>query len=78
VDTLNANGDVLFDDVTINLRGITVPAGTVTWPELRDLQVGSGIVWLHTANKKPWQHKIVEIPNFPVFWTLAQELRKPR
>jgi hypothetical protein len=74
VEALNAGGDVRFDGVTINLRGITVPAGTVSWHELRDLAVGSGIVWLHTAEKKPWQVKIVEIPNYPVFWTLAKEL----
>ena len=74
VDTLNTGGDVRFDGVTINLRGITVPAGTVSWHELRDLAVGSGIVWLHTAEKKPWQVKVVEIPNYPVFWTLAKEL----
>ncbi|GAB1508195.1 DUF6585 family protein [Actinophytocola sp. KF-1] len=74
VDTVNAGGEARFDGVTITLRGITVPQGSVAWRELRDLAAGSGIVWLHTANKKPWQVTIAEIPNFPVFWTLAKQL----
>jgi hypothetical protein len=67
-------GYVRFDDVTINPRGITFPEGTVSWQQLRELAVGSGTVWLHTANTKPWQVSVAEIPNFPVFWTLAKEL----
>lgn len=78
LDTLNSGGEVRFDKITLTLAAITTPAATTPWPEVRDLVAGGGRIALYTAAPKPWQLTIAEIPNFPVFWTLAQELRKPR
>jgi hypothetical protein len=78
LDTLNSGGEVRFDKITLTLAAIVTPAATTPWPEVRDLVAGGGQIALYTQAPKPWQLKIAEIPNFPVFWTLAQELRKPR
>jgi hypothetical protein len=78
LDTLNRGGEVRFDKITLTLTAITTPAATTPWHDVRDLVAGGGHIALYTRAPKPWQLKIAEIPNFPVFWTLAQELRKPR
>lgn len=80
VATLDAGGEVRFDKITITRRALTTPDATWQWHEVRDLAAGGGHIAVHTAGRKPWLLKIAEIPNFPVFWLLAQELRagKPR
>lgn len=74
VDTLNRGGEVRFDKITLTPQGIVTPDATTSWQEVRDLAAGGGHIALHTAARKPWQLKIAEIPNFPVFWLLAKEL----
>ena len=56
-------------------QALTTPVATTPWHEVTDLATGAGHLAVHTATRKPWQIKIAEIPNFPVFWTLAKELR---
>lgn len=75
VDTLNRGGEVRFDKITITQQAITTPDATTPWHEVRDLAAGGGHIALHTTGRKPWQLKIAEIPNFPIFWRLAKELQ---
>lgn len=74
-DTLNRGGEVPFDKITITPAALITPAGLTPWQEVRDLAAGGGHVAVHTAARKPWMIQIEEIPNFPVFWTLAKELQ---
>ena len=75
VNTLNRGGEVRFDKITLTQQAITTPTATTPWQEVRDLAAGAGHIALHTAGRKPWQLKIAEIPNFPIFWRLAKDLQ---
>lgn len=72
--TVSAGGRVSFDDVTVGPDTIATPVGETSWTEVQELTAGGGSIFLRTAARKPWQHPIDKIPNFPVFWTLAQQL----
>ncbi len=75
VETVNAGGRVEFGDVAIGPDGISTPDGGVPWGQLTILEARAGLLFVGAGGRKSWQGKIADIPNFAIFWQLAQELR---
>jgi molecular chaperone DnaK len=76
---LDRGEDLTFGDMVINARGVrTAKHDMVPWAEISDLQVERGYVRIKKAGKfLPLSLKPVsQIPNFLVFITLADTLRK--
>ncbi|MCX2946928.1 DUF6585 family protein [Lentzea sp. NEAU-D7] len=74
VEAINAGRTVTFGALALSASGITTPAGLAPWETVRDLSVGAGQVVISAARGRPGTYAIGDIPNFDVFWTLAQNL----
>jgi uncharacterized protein DUF6585 len=75
VEAVDAGRAVEFGRLAVTASGITTPKGHLPWAEVGHLSVAEGKLALGAASRKPAQYRVGEIPNFQVFWTLAQELR---
>jgi hypothetical protein len=75
-----AEGQTLtFGDISVSNGGIaTSKRGAVTWPEIQDVRVSNGVLVLRKAGKSlSWSSKKVgDIPNFFLFLSLVDELRR--
>ncbi|HEX6340724.1 DUF6585 family protein [Umezawaea sp.] len=78
VEAINAGRTVDFGPLALSASGVTTPSGLVPWNSVRELSTGAGQVVLASAGRKPGTYPIFDIPNFEVFWTLAQTLRAQR
>jgi Family of unknown function (DUF6585) len=68
-----------FGDITVDRSGIATPRrGSVTWPEIQDVRVTGGVLLLKKAGKSlSWSSaKVKDIPNFFLFLTLVDGLRR--
>lgn len=75
VDEINAGRTVAFGPLALSTSGITTPGGLVPWDSVRDLSANAGQVVIAPAGGRPWACAIGDIPNFEVFWVLAEDLR---
>ncbi|MGW6443477.1 DUF6585 family protein [Lentzea sp. NPDC055074] len=75
VEAINADRTVGFGPLALSGSGITTPGGLVAWDEIEDLTTNAGQLVLTATRRKPGSYAIGDIPNFEVFWTLAQNLR---
>ncbi|WP_199444363.1 DUF6585 family protein [Umezawaea beigongshangensis] len=75
VEAIDAGRTVTFGALALSASGITTPGGLVPWNAVRDLSTRAGQVVLAAAGGRPTTYPIGDIPNFEVFWTLAQNLR---
>ncbi|GGM87187.1 hypothetical protein GCM10011609_24710 [Lentzea pudingi] len=66
---------VPFGPLALSGSGIVTPGGLVAWDEIEDLSTKAGDVVLTATRRKPGNYAIGDIPDFEVFWTLAQNLR---
>jgi hypothetical protein len=73
-----ARGEQLaFGDITISLAGVHTAKGFVPWTSIREVRVQGGFVRIKQADKffaLSWE-PVGRIPNFPLFFTLAENLR---
>jgi len=74
-EAINAGGAVEFGALTISASGVTTPMGHLPWNSVGDLSIGAGNLLLGAVGGKPARYPVGDIPNFQVFWTLAQNLR---
>ncbi|MDX8050810.1 DUF6585 family protein [Lentzea sp. BCCO 10_0798] len=74
VEAINAGRTVTFGALALSTSGITTPAGLAPWNTVRELSTSAGHVVITAAGGKPGTYEMGEIPNFEVFWTLAQNL----
>lgn len=74
VEAINAGRTVTFGALALSATGITTPAGLAPWDTVRDLSTSAGHVVITAAGGRPGSYAIGDIPNFEVFWTLAQNL----
>jgi hypothetical protein len=75
VEAVNAGGTVQFGALAISSAGVTTPKGHLPWTAVGELSIGAGTLFVDAAGRKPEEHPIGDIPNFQVFWTLAENLR---
>ncbi|RDI34733.1 DUF6585 family protein [Lentzea flaviverrucosa] len=73
VEAINAGRTVTFGPLALSATGITTPGGLAPWDTVRDLSTSAGHVVI-AAGGRPGSYAIGDIPNFEVFWTLAQNL----
>jgi len=75
VTALEEGERVVFGEVALHAEGIALPSGTAPWERVRRLEWrGDGLVVVRTAGAGRWAREAKDIPDFPVFWTLAKEL----
>lgn len=74
VEAINAGRTVTFGPLALSATGITTPGGLAPWDTVRDLSTSAGQVVITAAGGRPGSYEIGDIPNFEVFWTLAQNL----
>ncbi|MFF7213159.1 DUF6585 family protein [Streptomyces sp. NPDC008238] len=76
---LAEGGTLTFGDIAVNRTGVATPRrGAVTWQEIEGVRVSDGVLVLKKAGKSlSWSSKKVkDIPNFPLFLSLVDELRR--
>jgi hypothetical protein len=66
-----------FGDITISLTGVHTAKGFVPWTSISEVQVQNGYVRIKQAKKffALSGQSVGRIPNFPLFFTLAEKLR---
>lgn len=79
VETLTNGGSLTFGDITISAAGVKAPRHKlVPWSEIEEVKVDMGKLRIKRPNsilpltKQP----VAKIPNFPLFMTLAEALRR--
>ncbi|MBW4720306.1 DUF6585 family protein [Saccharothrix obliqua] len=75
VAEVNAGRPVEFGALTVTAAAVATPKGVVPWQDVDVLSIGGGHLFLGARGGTPATYPIGDIPNFPVFWTLAQNLR---
>jgi hypothetical protein len=79
VEAINAGRTVTFGPLALSSSGITTANALVPWNAVRDLSTSAGhVVLTATGSSRPTTCAIGDIPNFEVFWTLAQNLHAQR
>lgn len=78
LETLNKGGSLTFGDITISVAGVHTKQNLVPWSEITEVKVDKGYVRIKRANKILALSKrpVAQIPNFPLFITLADALRR--
>ncbi|MDX3658962.1 hypothetical protein PV646_16790 [Streptomyces sp. ID05-26A] len=76
VEAINEGRTVGFGPLALSGSGIVTPDGLVAWDEIEGLSTSAGDVVLTATRRKQGNYAIGDIPNFEVFWTLAQNLRE--
>jgi hypothetical protein len=73
-EAINADQTVTFGPLALSASGITTSGGLAPWDTVQELSTSMGQVVLTTVRGKPVTCPISDIPNFDVFWVLAQNL----
>lgn len=78
LETLSKGGSLTFGDITISAAGVHTRQSLVPWPEITEVKVDKGYVRIKRANKilALSNRPVAQIPNFPLFITLADALRR--
>lgn len=77
VEAINAGRTVAFGALALSTSGVTTSNGLVPWNAVSELSTSAGQVVL-AGGGRAGTYPIGDIPNFEVFWTLAQNLRAQR
>ncbi len=75
VNRINAGGQVPFGAVAIAGQGIVGPQGGVPWGRVSEMAAKDGKVRIKVDGQKWWSADSKTVPNFQVFWHLAEQLR---
>ena len=79
LETLGKGESLTFGDITISAAGVqAAKQSVVPWPEITEVKVDKGYVRIKRANKvlALSNRPVARIPNFPLFMTLADALRR--
>ncbi|WP_027345286.1 DUF6585 family protein [Hamadaea tsunoensis] len=78
IDALRAGHPIPFGDVQLTQAGLQTGKGVLPWPEISDLRVQRGYVFVDRAGKRIsfFSRQCKRIPNLPVFLTLLDRGRQ--
>jgi hypothetical protein len=77
LDAVAAGQRLRYGPLAADLTGLTTPRGTITWPQVRavELKQGAVQVWQVDA-RRPQSIEVAKVPNVFVFLAIAETLRE--
>ncbi|MFF9207771.1 MULTISPECIES: DUF6585 family protein [unclassified Streptomyces] len=74
---LEQGGTLAYGELSVNLGGVATAKGSLTWPEIEQVELSQGVLVLRKAGKKlPWARvPVKKIPNLFLFLALVEQLR---
>jgi hypothetical protein len=77
VDALAAGQRIPYGPFAVDLTGLTTPKGTITWPQVRAVEVKQGAVRVWRVDGgRPQSIEVAKVPNVFVFLALVETMRK--